>query len=372
MQQKPLTPGSLTSGLLTPRLLTPHRFFMVAGALLLCAVAASVTQGSVSISWSEHVQFFAHFFRLDSWLQSVFDVAPANEQANLILSNLRWPRIVLALFVGACLASSGAALQGLFRNPLADPALIGISSGALLGASVVTVVLSVYAIKVGHFYQLLIIVGAFIGALAIAWLVFFLAKKLSSSAKQMILYMLLVGIAVSAFSAAGAGLSKYFLTPNELRQVTLWQLGSLQPLGTLLLTAVVIIVGLVVVGFSRLHHALNILALGAEQARYLGVNIKKLQYQVVILSAVGVGLCVAVAGLIGFVGLVAPHCVRLLIGPNHRWLIPGSALVGAIMLVFADFLSRQTLTAEIIPVGIVTAMIGAPWFLWVLLHSRSK
>ncbi len=354
------------------RLLTPHRFFLISSIALLCVIFLSVSNGTVAVSWPDHLYLFFRLFTLDSWAQATFALPHPDDNAQLILTHLRWPRIVLAVFVGACLAVAGAALQGLFRNPLADPALIGISSGALLGASVTTVVISVGQLNVLGFHQLLLTLGAFIGALSVAWTVFFLAKKLAVSSQQMMLYMLLIGIAVSAFSAAGAGLGKYFLTANELRQVTLWQLGSLQPPNWLLLASIISVVVLVIYGIGRLHRSLNILALGAVQALYLGVNLKKLQYQVVILSALGVGLCVSVVGLIGFVGLVAPHCVRLLIGPNHRFLIPGSALMGAIMLVVADYLSRHMFASEIIPVGIITALIGAPWFLWVLLHSRTR
>jgi iron complex transport system permease protein len=332
----------------------------------------SISDGAVAISLSDHVGFFLHLLNLDGWVQSSFSFSSSNTDTHLILSNLRWPRLLLAVCVGACLAAAGATLQGLFRNPLADPALIGISSGALLGASITTVLISWWQLNQVAYSQAMVISGAFLGALTIALTVFYIAKKLAMSSQQMILYMLLIGIAVSAFSVAGSGLSKYFLTANELRQVTLWQLGSLQPPNWSLMAAILLIVTLVIYCMTRLHNPLNILALGAEQAMYLGVNLKKLQYQVVILSAIGVGLCVSVAGLIGFVGLVAPHAVRLLIGPNHRFLISGSALMGAILLVFSDYLSRQIFPTDIIPVGIITAIIGAPWFLWVLLHTRNR
>jgi iron complex transport system permease protein len=287
-----------------------------------------------------------------------------------ILLAIRLPRVCLAVLVGAGLAISGAAIQGLFRNPLADPGLIGISSGASL-AAVMMIVLEV------KFFQTLtgvlgiyaLSVVAFAGACVTAFLVYRIARM---AGKDVITTMLLTGIAINALSGALTGIMTYLATDEQLRNITFWSLGSLggaswaSVLGILPFTIVAL------VGIPRLAKSLNLLALGESQASMLGVNLKSIKRQVIIFSTMAVGTSVAVAGIIGFVGLVIPHLIRMGAGSDHRRVLTGSALGGAIVLTLADSLARTIVAPAELPIGILTALIGTPVFLWILFRERRR
>ena len=286
-------------------------------------------------------------------------------QEQAVLSSIRLPRVLLAVIVGAALAVSGAALQGLFRNPLADPGLIGIASGAALAVALMIVIIGPLPGILG-LYGLSI--AAFMGGLLTSIVIFRFAGLTGASS---VTYILLAGIAINALASAGTGFLAYLSDDQELRSLTFWTMGSL---GGALWPGVLICASLVIPATFVLYsnaQRLNILLLGESEARHLGVDSERLKRNIIICTAISVGAAVAVSGIIGFVGLVIPHLIRLTLGPDHRLLIPASALLGAIILIIADTVSRTLLAPAEIPVGIFTSLIGGPFFLWLLIKQYS-
>ncbi|MEH6577423.1 MAG: iron ABC transporter permease [Amphritea sp.] len=286
--------------------------------------------------------------------------------AGQVFWQLRLPRLLLTLCAGALLAITGAAAQSLFRNPLADPGLIGVSAGAALGAALVMVLLGSYISLLGGF---VIPLAAFIGGVSTMLLVSRLAVTLQGIS---VTTMLLCGIAINAIAAAGLGSLKYLADDQELRQLSFWLLGSLnhsrwQDLLVLLLVAIPVIGLLPVYG-----QKLNLLLLGEQQARLLGLDVGRCKRAMITLIALGVGGVVALTGIIGFVGLVVPHLVRLMFGPDNRRLLPLSAFLGGVLLTLADVLSRLLVAPAELPVGVVTALVGGPFFLLMLLYRRGR
>lgn len=293
--------------------------------------------------------------------------SPASSQINSILFDIRLPRILLAIFVGAVLASTGAVMQGLFRNPLADPSLIGVSSGASVGASLMIVTAGGF-IQGGALVGLsLVALGAFIGGFAATLLVYRLA---TSGIGTSVTTMLLAGIAIGALAGALNSLLSYFSDNDMLRQISLWQMGNLSGASWLKVSIMGAVAVLLMLLFPRDSKALNALLLGESEARHLGIDVQQVKRRLIVLTALGVGVSVALAGLVGFVGLIMPHIVRLAIGPDHRWLVPASALAGATLLVIADSLARIVVIPAELPTGILTALLGAPFFVALLLQQR--
>ncbi|MFP6833259.1 MAG: iron chelate uptake ABC transporter family permease subunit, partial [Porticoccaceae bacterium] len=285
-----------------------------------------------------------------------------------IIMDIRLPRLILALLVGAVLAILGAVMQGLFRNPLADPSLIGVSGGASVGASIV-IVTAGGAMLSPLAGLSMVALGAFIGGVITTLLVYRVA---TSSLGTSVTTMLLAGIAIGAIAGAFNSLLSYFSDNQMLRQISVWQMGNLGGANwqkASLMAAVSLII------FSLLpSHAksLNAFLLGESEARHLGIDVQRIKRQLIFLTALGVGVSVALAGLIGFVGLVIPHMVRLLIGPDHRALLPASALAGASLLLIADSIARVVVLPAELPTGILTALLGAPFFVVLLLKQRGE
>jgi iron complex transport system permease protein len=322
--------------------------------MLLPVVALlSLTVGTVSISWVEA-------------LRAVVG-SSSTTQIDTILFDIRLPRILLAIFVGAVLATTGAVMQGLFRNPLADPSLIGVSSGASVGASLMIVTAGGF-IQGGALVGLsLVSIGAFVGGFTATLLVYRLA---TSGMGTSVTTMLLAGIAIGALAGALNSLLSYFSDNDMLRQISLWQMGNLSGASWLKVSIMGVVTILLMGLFPRDSRALNALLLGESEARHLGINVQWVKRRLIVLTALGVGVSVAVAGLVGFVGLIMPHIIRLMIGPDHRWLIPASGLAGAILLVVADSLARVVVIPAELPTGILTAILGAPFFVALLLQQR--
>ena len=291
-------------------------------------------------------------------------------QQALVLTGIRLPRVLLGMGVGGGLAVSGAVMQGLFRNPLADPSLIGVSSGAAL-AAVVTIVLGAalfggWADALGAF---LLPAAAFAGGAGATVVVYRLGTR---NGQTSVATMLLAGIAINALAGAGTGLMTFIADDDQLRDLTFWTLGSLGG-ATWTQLAVVgpcLLGGIIAAPF--LARPLNALLLGEGEAYHLGIDTERVKKQVVTLAALVVGAAVAVSGIIGFIGLVVPHLLRLAVGPDHRVLIPGSALLGGALLIGADVLARIIVAPAELPIGIVTALVGAPFFLWLLLRDRDR
>ena len=322
--------------------------------MLLPVVALlSLTVGTVSISWVEA-------------LRAVVGSSSAT-QIDTILFDIRLPRILLAIFVGAVLASTGAVMQGLFRNPLADPSLIGVSSGASVGASLMIVTAGGFIQGSALVGLSLVSIGAFVGGFTATLLVYRLA---TSGMGTSVTTMLLAGIAIGALAGALNSLLSYFSDNDMLRQISLWQMGNLSGASWLKVSIMGVVAILLMGLFPRDSRALNALLLGESEARHLGINVQRVKRRLIVLTALGVGVSVAVAGLVGFIGLIMPHIIRLMIGPDHRWLIPASGLAGAILLVVADSLARVVVIPAELPTGILTAILGAPFFVALLLQQR--
>nr|WP_246696086.1 iron ABC transporter permease [Methylorubrum populi] len=290
---------------------------------------------------------------------------PSLARDALVILNIRLPRTLLGLMVGAGLAVSGALLQGLFRNPLADPALVGVSAGAGLAAATVIVLGDrLLAALQGPMPYAVLPAAAFLGGLATTYGLYRVATR---SGRTSVATMLLAGIALAALTGALTGLLVYASDDRQLRDLTFWSLGSLSGATwtKVATSAPAILPILVMVPF--LGRGLNALVLGEAEAFHLGVAVERLKRLVILLVAVTVGAGVAAAGVIGFVGLVVPHVLRLLIGPEHRRLLPACALLGGALLVLADIVARLVVAPAELPIGIVTAIVGAPVFLWLLL-----
>lgn len=291
-------------------------------------------------------------------------------QQEAVLWTIRLPRILLGVLVGSGLALAGAALQGLFRNPLADPGLIGVSGGAALASASVIVMGATWLpglLKL--FGPFTLPAAAFAGGLTVTLLVYRLA---SGEGHTSLAVMLLAGIAVNALVGAGIGVFGYIATDEELRKLTFWSLGSLGGANwkTLAVVAPCVLLAAVVLGFQA--KGLNALALGEGAAGHLGVHVERLKLAVTACAALAVGALVAVSGIIGFIGLVAPHMVRLACGPDHRAVLPGAALLGALLIVLADLAARTLAAPAEIPIGILTALLGAPFFLVLLVQRQHR
>lgn len=288
----------------------------------------------------------------------------------IIVFDIRMPRALLGFLIGAALAMSGAVMQGLFRNPLADPGLVGISSGAALGAVLMIVLGS--ALPAGVMLVLgayALPLAAFVGGLLTTLLLYRIATR---GGQTSVATMLLAGIAIAALTGAVTGILIYMADDKQLRDITFWGLGSLSGMTWVKLLAAgpIILVALLVVPF--LSRGLNAITLGEAAAFHMGVKVQRLKYIAVVAVAGAVGASVAVSGGIGFVGIVVPHLLRIVIGPDHRYLLPASALLGGVLLLGADMLARTIVAPAELPIGIITALAGAPFFLWVLLRDRTR
>jgi len=307
---------------------------------------------------------------IGSFKISVFDLllGKLDELGSTILYTIRMPRVMLAAFVGASLAISGACLQGLFRNPLADPGLIGVSAGAALGAAF-AIVFSSRFISLNFLGPYLIPFSAIIGSASVIIILFVITKGFGYDG---VTYMLLAGIAVNAIAGVGIGVLTYISDDSELRSLTFWTMGSFGGVTwPLIMPAIVVILSSIVwiIGLSR---KLDLIQLGDVEASRLGVNIKKVRFGVIISSAVVVGISVALSGMIGFVGLVVPHLVRILGGVNHLYVLIGSAIFGSILMVISDMMCRVIISPAELPVGLITSGLGSPFFLWLIFKMRTK
>lgn len=332
------------------------------GVLLVVACLLSLSLGAVAIPPERILAVLAGTLGLDlPWTPT--------ETERVVLTAVRAPRVVLGVAVGAALGVAGAALQGLFRNPLADPGLIGVSSGAALAAVAVTVLGVPLVGGLGLTGPLLLGFAAFLGGTVTVLAVYWVATV---DGRTSVATMLLAGVAVNAVAAAGTGAFVFASDDQQLRDFTFWTLGSLggATWSGIAGTVPLLLVGLLPALF--LARPLNALLLGPAEARHLGVDVGRVKRIVVGSAAVTVGAAVALAGIIGFIGLVTPHLVRLGFGPDHRLVLPGSALLGATLLVLADLASRVVVAPAELPVGVVTALLGGPFFLWLILRDRRE
>lgn len=285
-----------------------------------------------------------------------------------ILTSVRLPRVILGFLAGAVLAMTGVLMQAFFRNPLADPALIGVSAGGALGAVAMIVLgVSVFSglAKLAAVFALP--TAAFLGSLAATSVVFALARQ---EGRVNVTTMLLCGIAVNAMAGAGIGLLSFVADDAQLRDLTFWSLGSLGAASWWQVQAVGPAFVALALSAPFLMSGMNALLLGDSEALHLGYRVERLKLFILLLTCLGAGAVVATCGVIGFVGLIAPHLSRLLVGPDHRYVLPLSALLGAILLTFADIIARTSVSPAELPIGILTALIGGPVFLWLLRRKQ--
>ncbi len=334
--------------------------------ITLCAALVSLSGGAMAISFSDVLAVLGT--RIGWTSASQPDAA-----ATAVVMSIRLPRVIGGLLIGASLAAAGAALQGMFRNPLADPGLIGVSAGAALGAMTMIVLgpalLSTlpFATSMQLGVASILPFAAFAGGLLTTWVVYQLAARSGHTSTAT---LLLAGIAIAATASAGTGFLTYLADDNQLRTLTFWNLGSL---GAITWDRLYLVSGVLLAGTAYIvthAQALDAMLLGESEATHLGVNVEQVKRRLLVAIALVVGCAVSISGIIGFIGLVTPHLIRLACGPGHRLLLPASALLGASLLVSADLVSRTLVAPAELPIGIVTAIFGGPFFLWLLARNR--
>ncbi|MEX2489674.1 MAG: iron ABC transporter permease [Pseudomonadales bacterium] len=326
----------------------PRAAFIILICLLLAAALFSMAVGSVSLPVLEVARILVNM--------------ESEPIARTIVLDIRLPRILLAVLVGGGTATAGAVIQGLFRNPLADPALIGVSSGAALFAAGFLV----FGVETKWAASLGVPGSAFIGGLIATWLVLEVGRRGGTMSS-----MLLAGIAINAIAIAGVGLFSYLSTDVQLRSVAFWALGSFNGAdwSAVMIAAVIPVVVLLLFRESR---NLNAITLGDQEAGHLGISVSRLRKRAIAYTALVVGIGVSLTGVIAFVGLVVPHLVRMTMGSNHYVVIPGSAALGSILLLLADSLSRYLLAPAELPIGILTSLLGGPFFIYLIVQQKGK
>jgi iron complex transport system permease protein len=347
-------PGAVARG---RRRLTGWPLLLLLGAALVAVTLVAAGSGQLHVPPAEVLGSFLHGIGID------LGPLPTHPQGDSALWAVRFPRVALAVVVGACLAVAGAMLQGVFGNPLAEPAVVGVSAGAAVGAC------SVIVLGVSVFGNLTVAVAAFLGGLVTTLLVYALAR---AGGRTEVVTLVLTGIAVNAFAFGIIAFLTYVASPQAREQIVFWQLGSLNGAtgSAVAAAAPLAIAGLAIA--AAVAGKLDLLALGEGPARHLGVNVERLRLVVVLAVALLVGAGVAFAGIVGFVGLVVPHVIRMVAGPAHRLLLAASALGGALVLVAADLLARTAVENADLPLGMLTSLVGGPFFFWLLRRTRSR
>ncbi|RJX70070.1 iron ABC transporter permease [Vibrio sinensis] len=354
----------MVSTKVSTRILNAKSLCVLAAIALYLATIASISVGPMNISFLDSIKSLLP--------SSIFSGNSADlpTHITMIVQQVRLPRTLLAISVGGILAICGAVMQGLFRNPLADPGIIGVSSGAALGAAIAIVLFSELATS----YPTLLLFGtvpvfACFGGTIITFAVYRLGTGVNGTSVTM---MLLAGVAIAALTGAALGLLNYFADDQALRDLSLWTMGSLAGANPRSLWLAFITLIVLFAAYYRDADKLNAMLLGEAEARHMGINVQSLKRRLIILAAAGVGVTVALAGIIGFIGLIVPHLARMLIGPNFRSLLPVTLFLGALLLLVADMLARTIVAPLDMPVGIVTALLGAPFFIWLLIKQKGR
>jgi iron complex transport system permease protein len=338
------------------RTIGPSALICVLIILLFTVATVSIGRGAVPISPTNVLRILAS--RLTG-----LHVTGIDAQEGAVLWTIRLPRVVLAITIGAALGISGASLQGIFRNPLADPGLIGVSSGAALGA----VISIVWGVSFAGIWTTPLV--AFGAAIVMSGAVFAISNR---HGRVDVVSLILSGLAMNALAGAAIGFATSVATASQLRDITFWQLGSVGGASWTLVAASFPFIVLALVVLPTMARRLDILALGEREARHLGVSVFSTQIIVIGFAALAAAASVAVAGVLGFVGLVVPHLIRLINGPSHRVLLPASAIAGAAVLTAADLVARTAAAPREIPLGVMTALLGAPLFLWLIRSTRHR
>ncbi|MBF6323984.1 iron ABC transporter permease [Nocardia cyriacigeorgica] len=341
----------------TPRWSRTTLVFAAAIAALIVLALASAAIGQVPTSIAEVTGSVLHRIGLD------WGPMPAHPAGEVTLWEVRFPRVSLAILVGAALATAGALLQGVFANPLAEPGVIGVSAGAAVGAGTVIVVGGAFVAAWS------VAAAAFVAGLATTALVYLLAR---SNGRTEVVTLVLTGVAINAFASGLIAFLLFVASPAARDQIVFWQLGSLNGATW---SAVWVVAALTVVGVGAaivVASKLDLLSLGESAARHLGVDVERLRRNVIVMVAILTTAGVAFSGIILFVGLIVPHLVRMLVGPGHRVLIPLSAVLGAVVLLAADVAARSLVDNADLPLGMLTSLIGGPFFFWLLRRTRAR
>ncbi|RVW04155.1 FecCD family ABC transporter permease [Rhodococcus xishaensis] len=332
---------------------------VIAGLVILLALLAlaSATIGQVPTSPAEVLGSLTHRIGLD------IGPMPSHPSGEVTLWQVRFPRVILAMLVGAALGCAGALLQGVFSNPLAEPGVIGVSAGAAVGASAVIVLGGAFTAGPA------VATSAFIAGLITTTLVYLLAR---AEGRTEVVTLVLTGVAVNAFAGGLIAFFTFVASPAARDQIVFWQLGSLNGATW---NAVAIVAPMAIAGIAAsmlIAARLDLLALGESAARHLGVDVERLRLIAIVIVAVLVSSSVAFTGIILFVGLVVPHVMRMLVGPGHRLLLPASVLGGAVVLLAADLGARTLVPNADLPLGMLTSLVGGPFFFWLLRRTRSS
>ncbi|MCW2840845.1 MAG: hemin transporter permease [Aeromicrobium sp.] len=331
--------------------------FVVLGVALAALTIYAGGRGQLAIPANEVWGSILHRVGLD------WGTMPTHPQGDNTLWQVRFPRIALAIIVGAALSTAGALMQGIFGNPLAEPSVVGVSTGAAFAAAIVIV----FQIQlVGSWTTALF---AFVGGLVTTLLVYALSR---AEGRTEVVTLVLTGIAVNAIASAGLALMIFLGDTQAREQIVFWQLGSLngsrwEHVGVV---APLVLVGLA--GSMLMSRRLDVLALGDRAARHVGIDVERLRLVAIVLVALLTAAAVSFAGIIAFVGLVVPHLIRMLVGPGHRVLVPASALAGSVLLLGADLIARTAVTGADLPIGMLTSLVGGPFFFWLLRRTRTS
>lgn len=296
--------------------------------------------------------------------------APLDDTTAAVLYAIRTPRVLATFAVGAALAAGGAAMQSLFRNPLADPGLLGVSGGAALAAvSVIVLGEKVLHVVPPDLRPWCLPLAAFLGGLAATIVVYRVAAREGAA---LVGTLLLAGIAINALTTAGIGLLVFVADDQQLRTLIFWTMGGFGAVTWSAILPTMLVLAISVPTLLPAAHLLDALALGEREAGHVGVDVERLKRRLVAQVALAIGASVAISGIVGFVGLIAPHIVRLLLGPSHRTLLPAAALFGGAFLVLADALARVLVAPAELPIGVLTALVGGPFFLWLLAGRAAR
>ena len=345
-----------------------HRFgrpaaFLVIACLLVALAGAAVTALTLGAAGIPLARLPAG---LGLWTDSPAHPMAARDQ--LVLWSIRIPRIAAAAMVGALLAASGAIMQGLFRNPLADPALVGVSSGgAFAAAATIVFTDSRFGESLRFMQNELLPLAAFVGSLATTVILYAIASR---AGRTSIAIFLLAGLAIAAIANAGIGFLVFVADDRQLRDITFWLLGSLSGATWAKATIIAPVLAVCLMAYLWIARGLDVLVLGEAEAFHSGIDVERLKRISIVLVSAMTGVAVSFCGVVGFIGIVVPHLLRLVIGPAHRLLLPASTLLGAVLLVGADTMARTIVAPAEMPIGILTAAIGAPFFLAMLLRQR--
>jgi iron complex transport system permease protein len=329
-------------------------FFPLLLTLMIVAMLCGIAFGAVGVLPSDMAASLQHFFTGKD-PETIYEA---------VFIQLRLPRVLLCAITGGILAVSGVLMQGLFRNPIVEPGLVGTSSGAAFGASIVFVLAAKMSPEVkGYTGPLLVPVVAFLGGLTATYVVYSLAK---SAGRVSILSLLLIGIAVNAVCLSGTGFMSYIARDPQARSITFWNLGTFSGASWQQVAIVGTVAFVIFIITLRDAKGLNALLLGEEEAAYLGVDTEKLKRRIMLMNTAMVAVATSFVGVIAFMGLIVPHVVRLLIGSDNRRLLPASAILGAALLMLADLSARLLLAPAEMPIGIITSLVGAPIFILLL------